>query len=173
MASVGVIQIGYGTVNCQTTQPSLTLKRYMHKPQIEWKAWYEILGQRVFWKLMDPIMMNSKQIRRCHCTWDALCSLGYLRSWLWSTWRPDLGGVTKVSLSYLCYWTKCFLTTTNYQRVTTRQRRYFVLWVWSTRKFMHAVMIVSFIEMSLRKCTIAQHMGYHDTNWPMATALMM
>ena len=79
----------------------------------------------------------------------------------------------KASLSCLCYWKICFLTITCYQRVTTRKKRYYVLWVWSARKFTHVLTIVFYTEMSFRKCATARHVGYHATKWMMANAVIM
>ena len=49
------------------------------------------------------------------------------------------------------------------QRITTRQRRFYVQWEWSTKKFMHALMIAFCTEMTLQKCIVAPPVGYHGT----------
>ena len=52
-------------------------------------------------------------------------------------------------------------------------RRFYVLWEWSTKKSMHALMIAYYIEINLQKCISGPHVGYHDTKSRITNALMM
>ena len=42
-----------------------------------------------------------------------------------------------------------------------RRRRYYAQWVWSIKKFMDALMIAYYTDMSLKKCINSPSVGYH------------
>jgi len=64
-----------------------------------------------------------------------------------------MGGPIEVSLKCLNCCMKCSQMVIHYQLVTVRRRRYYVWWVWSTRKYMHVQMILYCIEKSLKTLT--------------------
>ena len=51
----------------------------------------------------------------------------------------------------------------HYQPVNMRRKRYYVQWVWSTKKFMFVPMIVFFIKKSLKHWLSVEDEEYHDT----------
>jgi len=53
---------------------------------------------------------------------------------------------------------------------TMRRRIYYVIWVWSTWKYMYTLMIAYCIEMSLHKCASAPIVG--DKKWRITTIVM-
>ena len=48
---------------------------------------------------------------------------------------------------------------------------YCVRWVWSIRKYMHALMNVYCTNMGMNKCINSPGVGYHGTKWRMTTSV--
>ena len=74
-----------------------------------------------------------------------------------------MSGVTKVSLYYFRWYKICFERKTRYQKVTNMRRRYCVRWVWGIKKYMHALMIAYYTNISMKKCINAPGVGHHGT----------
>ena len=103
---------------------------------------------------MFHCMIALNMIQRRHCIRGAQVSHGCQQCYVWSTWRQDLGGVTKASLNCCCYWRTCILKGTRCQKITTRRKIFCVQWEWSTRRSMHALMIAYCTEMSMKNATV-------------------
>ena len=115
--------------------------------------------------MYDTLQTNSKKPLYTGCK----NSLTLLSAML----RPDTGGVTKALVHCFKLCTICFQRKTLCLKVTIRQKRYCVRWVWSIRRFMFSRMIAYYIDMNFKKCKYALSVGCHGTKSRMMMSVVV
>jgi len=74
-----------------------------------------------------------------------------------------MGGLIEALLNYFNFCMKYFHKAIRHRPITMRPRRYYVQWVWSTKKYMLVQMIVYCIEKNSNDCISVPDAGYQDT----------
>ena len=119
------------------------------------------IGQKSLWQAHAPLYPGCTNF-----TWlSSVLELVNLKA--------RYGWSNKNFIELLVLLKKMFPKDSMMSKITMRQRKYYVMWVWSTRKCMHALMITYCTKMSLQKCISALHMKYHSTKWRMMNVVMM